>query len=143
MAGPHSDDDWRVMLAALALHVLEVERGMRPPTQLEQLLPEPAFRLWQRQRRNGRLGGGPVTPADIGPVRFSRTDRSLQASIPTATSGGRWGALSLRLQRRPDGAWYVVDLHRLVPGRRYDRSREPTTVAPQREPAPRPRGLAR
>lgn len=107
---------------------LEVERGLRPPDHLLQLMDRATLDRFRRAGRLGRFTGGPVTRHDLGPPHLARpADGRVEATITTRTDRGRWGALLLRLQRHDD-RWTVGQIQRLLATGHY---RPPT-----RQPSP-------
>lgn len=116
-----------VQLEAIVRHLakahLEIERGVRDPTQLTRLMSPQAEHLWQQTRPRGRpLPGGPARDADLGPVHLrTGSDGQTLASVTTPTQPGRWGALTFVLQT--EGRTVSIrQAKRLHAGRDYGRS---------------------
>ncbi|WP_052665129.1 hypothetical protein [Nitriliruptor alkaliphilus] len=99
MDGAPTDLQLEVIVRHIARLHLEIERGLRDPAQLIRLMSPQAELQWQRTReRGGRLPGGPVRDADLGPVQLRRDHEGLvYAAVTTPTQRGRWGALTLVL----------------------------------------------
>ena len=104
---------------------LEIERGLRDPGQLRELMSPDAWERWQRTRLPGSFRGGPVDITDVGPARIERLDTSRAlANLITRTDPRRWGALTMQLDAT-QGRWTAVSLQRLYAARHY---RTGTTV---------------
>lgn len=127
-----TDDQLADILRFVARTCLEVERGLRPPEHLEQLMGRAAADRWSRVGRLGRFRGGPVVDTDLGSPRWSRlTDSCVTATVVTRTEGDRWGALTFRLEAER-GHWRIAELQRLLAAAHY------RTTGDRRAPEPAP-----
>jgi hypothetical protein len=102
---------------------LEVERGLRPPDQLEALLTDAEYRRHRKHPRHpSSRTREVVVPADVGQIHLDRhLPGQLTATVPTRETGDRWGALVLHFTRNPTG-WRIDQLERLT---RASVAREP------------------
>ncbi len=120
-AGPVATDEQVAdILRFIARTCLEVERGLRPPEHLAELMdPNTALR-WSRSGKIGRFHGGPVQDDQVADPHFTRLgDGEVAATVVTRTQGDRWGALTLRLQPDAQGRWRIADLQRLLAASHY------------------------
>ena len=109
-----TDDQLATMIRHLARLHLEIERGLRPPEQLEPYMTRPAYRRLRGPQGVRFNDPSPATPEDLGSVHLSRPapDRVL-ASLTTREQADQHGALAIQLQANPQGRWRITELTRL------------------------------
>jgi hypothetical protein len=95
---------------------LEVERGLRPPDQLEKFLTEAEYRRHRKTPHHpASRSREAVLPTDVGRIHLDRhLHGQVTATVPTRESGDRWGALVLHFARDHTGRWRVDQLERLT-----------------------------
>jgi hypothetical protein len=120
-----TDRQLRASVYTIAKAYLEVERGLRPPEQLERYLtPAEYLRHRARPTSHATRTGEPVLPTDIGAIHLDRhLPGQITATLPTRETGQRWGALVLHFARRHTGRWRIDQLERL---QRPSVARQPT-----------------
>lgn len=126
-----TDRQLRALLYHVARAYLEVERGLRPPGQLERYLTPAEYRRQRKQPLPTRLRSGePVIPTDIGRIHLDRhLPGQVTASVPTREDGDHWGAVVLHLARNHTGRWKIDQLERLTrPNVARDRRRRPDAI---------------
>lgn len=130
MAPAPTDRQLAVLVRHLTRLHLEVERGLRPPDQLEGMMTNKAYgRLRGRGRAHFPYQGPVNANRDLGTVRLTRQpDGQVYASVPTRQQHDRWGAITLQLQPDGQGRYRIADVQRLRP---HDMSRHRT---PTRQP---------
>lgn len=134
MSARATDEQLERFAAFLAKVTLEIERDLRKPELLLEVMPTRTWEQWQRSRLPGKFAGGPVMDADIGTPRIQRLDDTRAiANVVTRTDPQRWGALTMNLDAST-GRWRAASIQRLYAARHYrtapDRSgRESTAVA--------------
>lgn len=104
-------------LQAVIYHVarvyLEVERGLRPPEQLQTFLSPSEYRRQRLEPRPERPRLGPVQMRDMGPIHFERhADDHITANLVARRGDDRWGAVVLEMRGTETG-WRVSHLERL------------------------------
>ena len=108
------------ILRFIARACLEVERGLRPPGHLLNLMNPGTGLRWASRNKIGRFHGGPVRDDQIGEPRFTRHgDGAVAATVVTRTEGDRWGAITLRIEADEQGRWRIADLQRLLAASHY------------------------
>lgn len=114
-----TDEQLERFAAFLAKVTLEIERDLRKPELLLEVMPTQSWEKWQRGRLPGKFRGGPVLDADIGTPRIERlSDTRAIANIVTRTDAERWGALSMQLDASA-GRWRAASIQRLYAARHY------------------------
>jgi hypothetical protein len=95
---------------------LEVERGLRPPEQLEKFLTPAEYRRHRsRPQHPAARDREPVLPTDVGRIHLDRhLPGQITATIPTRETGEHWGALVLHFVRNHAGRWRIDQLERLT-----------------------------
>ena len=114
-----TDEQLERFAAFLAKVTLEIERDLRRPELLLEVMPTQTWQQWQRGRLPGKFHGGPVLDADIGTPRIERlSDTRAIANVVTRTDAERWGALTMKLDAS-SGRWRAASLQRLYAARHY------------------------
>ena len=131
-----TDEQMADILEFIARTCLEVERGLRPPGHLLELMDPDTGLRWSRSGKIGRFHGGPVQDDQLGDPHFTRLgDAEVAATVVTRTEGDRWGALTLQMQADEQGRWRIADLQRLRATTHYRAG--PSQTMPPEEPATR------
>ena len=126
-----TDEQVADILRFIARTCLEVERGLRPPGHLLELMDPDTGLRWSKPGKLGRFHGGPVQDDQIGDPHLTRLgDGEVAATVVTRTEGDRWGAITLRLQADEQGRWRIADLQRLL-ARSHYRAGPTQTVNPE------------
>jgi hypothetical protein len=114
-----TDEQLERFAAFLAKVTLEIERDLRKPELLLEVMPARTWEQWQRGRLPGKFHGGPVMDADIGTPRIERlSDTRAIANVVTRTDAERWGALTMKLDAST-GRWRAASIQRLYAARHY------------------------
>jgi hypothetical protein len=114
-----TDEQLERFAAFLAKVTLEIERDLRQPELLLEVMPTRTWEQWQRGRLPGKFHGGPVMDADIGKPRIERLhDTRAIANVVTRTDTERWGALTMKLDAS-SGRWRAASIQRLYAARHY------------------------
>jgi hypothetical protein len=93
---------------------LEIERGLRPPDQLEPFLTPTEYRRHRNTPHHPSSARDAVLPTDVGRIHLDRhLPGQLTATVPTREAGDRWGALVLHFARNHTG-WRIDQLERLT-----------------------------
>jgi hypothetical protein len=135
MTEPRREPPTDLQLEALVRHLakahLEIERGVRDPTQLTRLMSPESEAFWVQTRpRGATLPGGPARDRDIGPVHLRRDhDGHVFAAVTTPTVPGRRGALTFVLHAATAEVT-IRQATRLHTGLNYGRSVADTTDRP-------------
>jgi hypothetical protein len=128
MSARATDEQLERFAAFLAKVTLEIERGLRKPELLLDVMPTRTWEQWQRGRLPGTFHGGPVMDADIGTPRLERLhDTRAIANIVTRTDAERWGALTMRLDAA-SGRWRAASIQRLYAAHHYRTGPYPPVV---------------
>ena len=123
-----TDEQLERFAAFLAKATLEVERDLRKPELLLEVMPTQAWDQWRRGRLPGKFRGGPVMDADIGTPRIERlSDTRAIANVVTRTDTERWGALTMKLDAST-GRWRAASIQRLYAARHYRTGPTPPVV---------------
>jgi hypothetical protein len=126
-----TDEQVADILRFIARTCLEVERGLRPPGHLLELMDSDTGLRWSKPGKLGRFHGGPVQDDQIGEPHLTRLGvGEVVATVVTRTEGDRWGAITLRLQADEAGRWRIADLQRLL-ARSHYRAGLTQTVTPE------------
>lgn len=130
-----TDTELETFARFIARATLEIERNLRGPEQLSDLMTPHGFELWRQSRLPGSFTGGSVTNADLGVTRTERIDnlRAI-ANVVTRTDAERWGALTLNLDATT-GRWRAAAIQRLYASRHYRTG--PTTPVVETSPQQR------
>lgn len=142
------DHDLRVLVLRLARVYLEVERGLRSPDQLRNLLTPHEYRRHRvKPRYNHFPKEGPVVPRDIRGLHLDTSvPGKLSATVTTREHGDRWGELVLHFRRNGDDrTWKADKIERLFrdPRAMSHHRHEPTRAdasrhnGPATDPGPR------
>jgi hypothetical protein len=111
-----TDRQVRAQIYKIVRVYLEIERGLRPPEQLENYLTPAEYR--RHRRRPQPPASRPreaVLPTDVGRIRLDRhLPGQITATIPTREIGQHWGALVLHLAKSHAGRWRIDQLERLA-----------------------------
>jgi hypothetical protein len=94
---------------------LEIERGLRPPDQLEKFLTDAEYRRHRKTPHHpSSRTREAVLPTDVGRIHLDRhLPGQVTATVPTRETGERWGALVLHFARDHTGRWRIDQLQRL------------------------------
>ncbi len=123
-----TDEQLERFAAFLAKVTLEIERDLRKPELLLEVMPTRTWEQWQRGRLPGKFQGGPVMDADIGTPRIERlSDSRAIANVVTRTDAERWGALTMKLDAST-GRWRTASIQRLYAARHYRTGPYPPVV---------------
>ena len=123
-----TDEQLERFAAFLAKVTLEIERDLRKPELLLEVMPTRTWEQWQRGRLPGKFQGGPVMDADIGTPRIQRlSDTRAIANVVTRTDAQRWGALTMKLDAS-SGRWRAASIQRLYAARHYRTGPHPPVV---------------
>ena len=123
-----TDEQLERLAAFLAKVTLEIERDLRKPELLLEVMPTRTWEQWQRGRLPGKYQGGPVMDADIGTPRIQRlSDNRAIANVVTRTDAQRWGALTMKLDAS-SGRWRAASIQRLYAARHYRAGPHPPVV---------------
>ncbi len=123
-----TDEQLERFAAFLAKVTLEIERDLRKPELLLEVMPTRTWEQWQRGRLPGKFAGGPVMDADIGTPRIERlSDARAIANVVTRTDAERWGALTMKLDAST-GRWRAASIQRLYAARHYRTGPYPPVV---------------
>jgi hypothetical protein len=123
-----TDEQLERFAAFLAKVTLEIERDLRQPELLLEVMPTRTWEQWQRGRLPGKFHGGPVMDADIGKPRIERLhDTRAIANVVTRTDTERWGALTMKLDAS-SGRWRAASIQRLYAARHYRTGPYPPVV---------------
>jgi hypothetical protein len=126
---PRATDEQLARFAAfLAKVTLEIERDLRQPELLLEVMPTRTWEQWQRGRLPGKFHGGTVLDADVGTPRIERLhDTRAIANVVTRTDAERWGALTMKLDAST-GRWRAASIQRLYAARHYRTGPYPPVV---------------
>lgn len=103
----------RAIVYKIAVSYLEVERGLRPPDQLEAFLTPDEYHRHRVTRPGRAAASHPVRPTDIGRARIDvGSPDHVGASVMVRRDEGRWSALLIDLKQTGRG-WQVERLDRL------------------------------
>ena len=128
MSARATDEQLERFAAFLAKVTLEIERDLRKPELLLEVMPTRTWEQWQRGRLPGKFHGGPVMDADIGTPRIERlSDSRAIANVVTRTDAERWGALTMKLDAST-GRWRAASIQRLYAARHYRTGPYPPVV---------------
>lgn len=111
-----AEHDLRVLVLRLARVYLEVERGLRSPDHLRNLLTPHEYRRHRvKPRYNHFPREGPVVPRDIRGLHLDTSvPGKLSATVTTREHGNLWGELVLHFRRTGDyRSWKADKLERL------------------------------
>lgn len=128
MSARATDEQLERFAAFLSKVTLEIERDLRKPELLLEVMPTRTWEQWQRGRLPGKFHGGPVMDADIGTPRIERlSDTRAIANVVTRTDAERWGALTIKLDAS-SGRWRAASIQRLYAARHYRTGPYPPVV---------------
>ena len=128
MSGRATDEQLERFAAFLARVTLEIERDLRKPELLLEVMPTRTWEQWQRGRLPGKFHGGPVMDTDIGTPRIERlSDIRAIANVVTRTDAERWGALTMKVDAS-SGRWRATNIQRLYAARHYRTGADPPVV---------------
>jgi hypothetical protein len=123
-----TDEQLARFAAFLAKVTLEIERDLRQPELLLEVMPTRTWEQWQRGRLPGKFQGGAVLDADVGTPRIERlSDTRAIANVVTRTEAERWGALTMKLDASI-GRWRAASIQRLYAARHYRTGPYPPVV---------------
>ena len=110
---PMTRQQLRAVLYRIAVIYLEVERGLRPPDQLEAFLTPAEYRRHRATPRGIGVVPRPVRPHDIGRVLMdASTPQHVSATAMVRRGEDGWSALLVDLKQTGQG-WQVERLDRL------------------------------
>jgi hypothetical protein len=123
-----TDEQLARFAAFLAKVTLEIERDLRRPELLLEVMPTRTWEQWQRGRLPGKFHGGAVFDADVGTPRIERLhDTRAIANVVTRTDAQRWAALTMKLDAST-GRWRAASIQRLYAARHYRTGPYPPVV---------------
>jgi hypothetical protein len=123
-----TDEQLARFAAFIAKVTLEIERDLRKPELLLEVMPTRTWEQWQRGRLPGKFHGGAVLDADVGTPRIERlSDTRAIANVVTRTDDERWGALTMKLDAST-GRWRAASIQRLYAARHYRTGPYPAVV---------------
>ena len=112
-ARPMTRQQLRAVVYRIAVIYLEVERGLRPPDQLEAFLSAAEYRRRRATTRGTHAAARPVRPHDIGRIVMEASShRQVNATAMVRRGEDDWSALLIDLKQTGQG-WQVERLDRL------------------------------
>jgi hypothetical protein len=115
-AASPTDQQIRASVYRITRLYLEIERGLRPPDQLEAFLTDAEYRRHRKRPHHpSSRTREAVVPTDVGHIHLDRhLPGQLTATVPTRERGDRWSALVLHFTRHHTSGWRIDQLERLT-----------------------------